>query len=240
MAENETPAGVGDVIDGAEAAGGDDPFESEEVQSFDRSYVQKLRQEAAAHRTAKQTYEKAFEGWTPDDREVWLDTIQLSVQNPQAAAERLRQIAGLLSPEEVAELEAETQKGNEGSEEPEFMTKAEFERRYKEERETDEVERQVRIIQDEAQLLGYKVGSSDYFELMWHANNETNGDLNKAHEAVEAKRQKIIDEYLEQKRNQSSGPVTSRRGGVPVSQEKPVKTFAEAREALEQYIASNK
>lgn len=205
----ETPAG-------AEAAA--DAFDDPKVESFDRAYVEKLRKEAASHRTEAQRYKEAFKGWDPEaDVPVWLETIQLAQQPgmQQAAADRLRQIADLIhkgdTPEEaVAKVDGEPPK------EPEYLTPEQLEQKLQEREQEKAVADQVQAIKSKAAELGYAENTREYHSLLWTAQNETGFDLEKAHEKLQADRQAVIDSFLEEKRLAAEGNPAVAAGGAHV------------------------
>lgn len=190
------------------------------VETFDRPYVEKLRAEAAEHRTKAKTYEQAFDGWTSDDQQVWLEAVRTAAADPAKGAEYLRKIAETLSPAEQQAVEEK------------FLTESQLNERLDRERLETETTQQLRSIKAEAAGLGYEDGSEDYFRLMWVAQNKTNLDLSKADAHIKADRQRVIDEFVEQKRQQANGPrVTT--GGSSASEEKPIRTFKDAKASLE-------
>ena len=84
-------APVGDV-------GGSDAL-PEGVQSFDRAYVEKLRNESAGYRTQLREAQQAasryevFDAYDDEDRGVWLDLASTWQADPYQAAETMRTIA---------------------------------------------------------------------------------------------------------------------------------------------------
>jgi hypothetical protein len=68
---------------------------------------------------------------------------------------------------------------------------------------------------------------------LWLAYNQTGGDLKKAHEALEAERQKIIEQYLETKKQQSEAHPRPGAGGVAPDSGEQIKDLRQARNSLE-------
>jgi hypothetical protein len=230
-----------EVVDAPEAEAPEaDPFENAEVETFDRKYVQKLRDEAASHRTKAKNYEQAFDGWDESDQQVWLETVQLARLDPKAGADRLRQITDLLAggatPEEAA---AEVDAKAEGDDEkPEFLTKAEVDKLLKERDDNAEVERRVQAIEAKAGALGYEKDSPSHTQLLVLARDVYKGDLDKAHEAIQAERQKVIDSYLAEKAKDADAHVPVGRGAAPASDVKKIDGFKASRSSLESRLAN--
>ena len=60
--------------------------------TFPRSYVEELRQEAADYRTRAKNYEQAFSGMTEQEQRTFLNLAQDITQDPAAALETLRKV----------------------------------------------------------------------------------------------------------------------------------------------------
>lgn len=210
-----------------------DPFENTAVETFDRSYVEKLRNEAAAHRTKAKSYEQAFEGWDEGDQQVWLETVQLARLDPKAGAERLRQITELLAGGATPQEAADQVDGKE----PEYLTKEEVDRLLQERDEKAHIDAQVQKIAAKAESLGYEKDSPSYTQLLVLARDVYKGDLDKAHEAIKAERQKVIDDYLAEKAAAADAHIPLRRGGAPASEIKDIKDFKDSRASLESRLA---
>lgn len=237
---------------GAPEAGADegteaDPFDSSDVQTFDRAYVQKLRDEAAKHRTAKQRYEEAFKGWEGEDADVWLDVIQAAADpnSRGSAADQLRQIADLLAPgaakdaANAAADAAEKAGGEDVDTEDRPLTKAELDKIFAEREAEAEKNRLLKEIEDEAKGLGYEKNTAGYAQLMFYANFNTKGDLQKAHELIEADRQKIIDDYIAEKSKDADLPGGNTNAGTfSVSEDKKPKSISDASNALREALAA--
>lgn len=220
-AAEATPAGTPAVETPAAApaaAPAADPFDTPEVETFDRKYVTGLREENAKHRTAVKRYEEAFKGWTPEDQDVWLETVGLASQSPAVAADRLRQIADLLHKGATVEQAVEQVAEGAAAEEPKFLTQAELDAQLAEREQNRLVEQHVVAIKKQAAELGYEEGTAAYHNLLWRATNETGNDLAKAHEAIEAERQAVIDAYVAAKAAEAeANPLGAGAGGAHVS-----------------------
>lgn len=181
-----------------------------------QSHVRELRAEAAERRTALKPYAEAFDGYDDADREVLLEVARTLKSDPKAAGEWMRSQAELLLAEQAAEVEA----GTRDPDEP--MTRAELEA-FLAERETKaaaerEQKAHVDAIVTEAKALGYDPESDrrGYARLLDVAMHETGGDLQKAHDAIKAERQKVIDEYLAAKATagDAGGTLPPQTGGA--------------------------
>lgn len=228
------------------AAAEADPFDNAEVQQFDRTYVQKLRDEAAKHRTDKKKFEDAFTGWEGEDADVWLDVIKAAADpnSKGSAAETLRKIADLLAPgdpakpaAEAAAQAAEAAEGADAASKP--LTQADIDRIFAEREAQAQQDAALKAIKDEAKELGYEERTADYAQLMFYANFETKGDLKAAHEKIQANRQAVIDEYVRTKAADANLPTGGTGGGFHVSDEKKPKTISEASDALLAMLKSN-
>lgn len=217
----------------APAAPAGDPFETG-ADTFDRAYVEKLRQESARYRTERNQFTDAFEGYEDADRGVLLDLARTLRTDPTAAAEWMR---------EQAEAILQGQQPPPAEQQPgEYLTRdqlrAEYDRLRNEERATEQRNRSVEAINTTVKELGYDPNGFDGMAFMAYAMQHHPGDLKAAHEAVSAmktaERQTAIDEYLNGKKAAAEGgvqPVHS--GGAPVAAGQTPKTNAEMRAAAE-------
>jgi hypothetical protein len=214
-----------------------DPFESG-ADSFPREYVQKLRQEAAGYRTRARELEEAYSAFAPysaEDRQVWTSLAKTMVDDPKQAAKWMREIAEAVAIDYPDEPAPAAEPDGEGSE-PQFLTKADYDKLRADERKQTDVVR----IEAEAKALGYDLDGRDYVNLLLIAQHETKGDITAAHEALKGDRQKIIDEYLSSKQADAQNAPVAPAGpvGTPASGERPIKDFKDARAALEEYLAA--
>lgn len=164
------------------------------AETFDRPYVEQLRQENARRRVEAKAFEDAFTGYNPDERQAFLD-IAAGLADPtrqEASAKRLQQIAN-----ELLESEGAPRRPT-GDVDPDQqpLTRAEFEKLSAERAEQQGIQDGIRQIVAEAKQLGYVENSPDYNELLFHASSpDVAGDLTKAHAKVQARKQEIIDSY---------------------------------------------
>ena len=68
-----------------------------EGDTFDRAYVEKLRGEAAKHRTRARSFEEAFAGYTDAEQARFLDLAKNLNHNPEAALEEFRSVTNRLA-----------------------------------------------------------------------------------------------------------------------------------------------
>lgn len=235
-------ASTAPVVDTAPATDAD-LFDDPKNEQFPRAYVEKLRNEAAGHRTRAAQYDEAFGKYSAEDQQVWRELASTVFSDQKAGARWLARIAkGLdadLTLDEAVDAagaapaaEAETAAP---AEKP--LTRAEMEKFIADRDYQREQEALITGITKEAEGLGYKDKTPEFNNLLWIAANETGGDLSKAHEKMEAQKQAIIDDYLEKKR-QGAGGVTTPKGGLPTAgAERQIKSLADAHEAAKARIA---
>jgi hypothetical protein len=96
-----------------------------------------------------------------------------------------------------------------------------------------EQDKALAAIDEKATALGYEPNSVDYVELLHLAVNDHEGDLDKAHAAVQARRQKIIDDYVAGKGQTPTPP--SPTGAAP-SGERQIGSLKEATAGLEEWL----
>lgn len=208
-----------------------DPFDDAKVETFDRKYVEKLRGEAAKHRTEKKTYEDAFSKWSPEDRAFLLQTVQTAADDPKKGAEVLRQVADLLSPAEQKALKEELSSG-EVKPEDVPLTRGEMEKFLAEKETARQQEAAVEAVTAEVEGLGFARGTEGHYRVLWLAKHKTNFDVKAAAEQIKGEKDSIISDYLKTKKGDAeshagAGP----SGGAPVSEAKPIKTFGDASES---------
>lgn len=250
-------APVTDAAPAAEAPASEAPAAEESIDldgeltgdTFDRGYVEKVRREAAKHRTSakelQQKYESLFEGFDdPADVQYLVDLARNTLNDPSATLKdwervynNIREMAGAGEPDALPE----------DSDEDRPLTRADLER-IERERAVDAAQRQI---QKEAEELGYSDPQShQYRSLMWIAANdrEVAGDIQKAHAKLEAEREALRQEgvaaYLKQIEENADAfpPVAggSAGAGGPAggTQGGPPKDWKSARASAEARIAA--
>lgn len=231
----EAPAGA--PAPAAEPASAEETFEQLiELEQLTPAQAKKLRSEAKNLRERYTPFRDTFDGWDPEDVEGLLWLAQQYRLDPAAAAEHFLTVGKQLAEEF----------GNQGAPAPEEdpdrpMTVAEF-RKWQEEQEqlsAHQSEQQiVSQLEAKANELGYKAGTPEYVSLMYLATLDekqggSDGDLDKAHKILEARKQAIIDEYVEGRRRDAQQGLGKPSPGSPaVPAEREIKTDDQAKAAL--------
>lgn len=210
-----------------------DPYDNSEVTSFDRAYVQKLRDEAAGRRTALKPYEDAFGGYEADDQKVWFDLAQLMKTDPAAAAaEFIRLGEGVKSQLNPPTVEAQAE-----TEQP--LTRADLERLLGEREQQATLQKETESILAKVTAAGFAAGTPEHREVLYLAAHETGGDLDAALKLQKDRERAVVDRYLTGKSGQRTPQVVTNQGG-PAGTGTPVRTFADARAAAEARIAAGR
>ena len=210
---------------------------------FDRGYVEEVRGEAQRYREEARAaqeqlagYEKVYGAYEPEDRAVWLDIATTWASDPRQAATIMQQIAQAVlgennqpvDEEVIDELEADSP-----------LTQEQVAELVREQIETAEYERQqdamVETIYASMRKAGIEPRSRDGIAVLWTANNETDGDIDKAIEMFEADRRKAVDQYVAD-RAAGKRPTPAPANGVPASAHAPVTNLEDARKAADAYI----
>lgn len=207
-----------------------DPFDDPANERFDRTYVERLRREAADARVSGKPFKDAFDGYQQEEVEALLDLVTTIRQDPRTAAARMAELVDVIN----QQFQEEAPPG----EEPEVVTRAEVERMLAEREQEKSISSAVQSIEQQASELGYKKGSRDYVTLLWTAQNETNYDLKAAHETIKADRQRVIDEYVSGKEKDADGSATRPPGGGAGSEPRKAGDFKDARARLEARLAA--
>jgi hypothetical protein len=92
------------------------------------------------------------------------------------------------------------------------LTMKQYEEMRQREAQDAQINERLAEIDKQAKEWGYEPNTPGYIDLLWRANNQTNFDLAKAHESIQADRQKVIDDYLAEKEKQANGPAVIRNG----------------------------
>lgn len=186
----------------------------ESADSFPREYVEKLRKESASYRERAKKFETTFEGLDENDRETFLWLVDQYKGDAKAAGKEMLRLAQTLVGDEA--------EGESAPAEPQYMTKADYERIRAEEA----TNARVAKIEADAQALGYKMESTEYMTLLLTANREAGGDIHKAHEMIKAREESIaksaIEKFLADKQASAEGSpaVPPSGGGVPSGERK--------------------
>lgn len=224
------------------------PEGEQQPETFDRAYVEKLRREAAEHRTEAQRFKEAFDGYSPEEVSFLLDLTKGLASPDQRvdAAQRLAKVAEAVLAEggTPAQAQQAVEAAAEGAKPEDVLTKAEYERLRAEEARDREAAEAVEKVEAEARSLGYDEKNPDS-ALFWNFavnSKEHPGDLQKAHEAVEAYKATIIKGYVEQHQERRGRfPALPTTGATPAPPAGEVpKTFKTAREAVEARVAASR
>lgn len=211
-----------------------DPFDSEEVQQFDRAYVKALREEAAGYRTKvkdSEKYKSVFEGYDEESQNVLLNTLNLLKTDTPKGVEALQQIVQALTPAEQEELE--TALDDQTGETKPVDVQAEVERILAERDVNSKQEAAIQGVIKEVEDAGFAAGTPDHIKVLWIAHNMTNNDLGEAVKVVKAERQSIIDEYIKSKTDANGRFITPTEGTSVSESTGSARTPKEARERLE-------
>lgn len=203
------------------------------IKQFPREYVEKLRAEAAKHRTAAreaqeareqlETRYKPFESYDDSDMRVWSQLATDWQTDPRSAAATMRQIASNVlqdpsaSPadkaeaaDQIAEIDKAEQTGQTTDVEKMIEERiAAHDRQQKLNEGVAQIDRQLAE-------AGHERGTFPYSAVLWFATNdpETNGDIGKSLEKFNGFKQSVIDEYVESVKNGSRTPVGTAADGV--------------------------
>lgn len=190
-------------------------------------YERRLREENAEYRKRWGQYEELFDGFEDDDtRGAVEELVRLAKSGDPAAVTQVAEVFGLQVPE---------------GENPEYMTRAEVEAFYSERDQERAQQSAVEDVYRQAESLGYKRDTEEMVRLLWHLNQQDVPDIQSAHEQISGERQKIIDAYLEEKRQTArETPRQSAGGGSVPNTSKPPSTPTEAREAALARFAANR
>lgn len=237
------PAGgePGLSTDGAAPAPASDPFDTETNTQFDRAYVTKLREEAARHRTeaaaAKKNterYQSVFSAWGDDDADVLLDVLAEAAQDPKAGAARLKEIAAILA----GDIQ-ETTTADAGTPKSTAITQEDLDRLLTEREQAASLKQEVARVESEAEALGYKKGSADYFKLLWMTKETHNFDMGAADKAIKAEKEAAVAEYLAKKAADADGGAGAPpAGGAPPSNSEPITNLKQASASARARIAA--
>lgn len=235
-----------EVTDAGEVVDLDALLDEEKPLDLDRA--RKLRSEARnlrvrLHETEErwQPWNEITEGFEPDD----LEAVQALVRNlrhdPAAAEAMMRRYLGLEAEQPLPEPSAAA----EGSEKGQYLTEADLEKLLVEREAKAQRDAEIRQIHDEASKLGYdpkaKPGTAEhekFVRLAYLANHRTDGDIAKAHEALEAEQQAIIDAYVARQKQAANGaPTPPPAGGAP-SSEREINSLQDARRAAMERVGA--
>lgn len=233
-------AGPPPESEGEEAAGGEFlaglPDEAQH-------YIRGLRDEAAERRVTARELEEAytpfkavFDGVDEQTRDAVLNLAGTLISDPEnAGPTELLRVAKALTGDRFEEV-------IKGLDQPKYLTPEEVQAQIEEHEKAKTEEKQraeaIAQVEKEADDLGYKDDPAGRSLLFFYAHQETEGDISKAHEKVEAYRQQIVDGFVSSQKQKNSGfPAQPSGGGEPPAEQKGgPKTLGDARSAAEARI----
>lgn len=226
-----------------------------------RSYFARIRKERDEARQGSEKakrYEDAFAGMHPEDADAVLGFVQLLQQDPAAAAAWMRENADALSPAQEKAMERAAQAANQpeaapsAQDEDEFdpydqeriaklaeeRAEAKFQELMAQREQAAAVESARAEIEREAKDLGYSPEGDDawrYKALLLRARDEFNGDLRKAHEALEADATRRAQALLKAKAEEAERKVPPEEGRAPAGRSEP-RSMADAEKAMKERL----
>lgn len=196
-----------------------------------RKYIESLRSESAKYRQRGQRYNEVFDGYEDEAVDEWLSLASTLREDPRAAATRFQEIA-----QAILEANQEDEPVVDHAAEAEVLTRAQFEQLMAEREAKADLERRVAKIEADATTMGYTVGDDRYQELLYVASTLPSGSIQEAHAKLAARDQAVIDRYVASL-GAKPAPAAPSANGAPASGERSIKTFAQANEALDAYLA---
>lgn len=192
-------------------------------------------------------------GMNPNDRQVLLGIYQQFLTDPAAGAEAFRALADQIAPAGTPASPSGTPPAGappaDGAPpDPDApMTRAEFDEYNRQQAQTAEQAKAeqaaVATMYAEMKTLGYDPESSDPVkkdeadEVIWQAAHRTGGDLKAADAVLKARRQAIIDGYVNGKKADAGTPGTPETGQSPSGSTPPGKV--DPRAAMEARLEAN-
>lgn len=257
----DVPAPDGDAV--AESVAPEDTLDNEiprGADTFDRKYVEELRQEARKYRERAKTAEAAaskydvFEQFPEQDQQIWTEMAGKWLQDPKQSAEIMQTIASNVlvdpnaTPEEKMEAAQDAVEVAEAQADP-TITQEQVDKLVEEKlaaRDQQQKQAQsVEAIHKQIEDAGYEKGTLEMFSVLWIANNDPSveGNLDKAIEKFRDREKGTIDKYLQQKTG-TIPPVampSSGAGGVETNQA-PTRghEMEEARKAADAWLESRR
>lgn len=199
--------------------------------SFDRAYVEKLRQESASYRTKAKEYEpyaQVFESYEEEDRAVWQEAMRRFKDDPKDGGEYLRQIADAV----LAEYQ-EKQEELVTDDQDRPLTMAQYTALREAEREKAEKDAEVARIEKTAAGLGYDTTSEEYTYLLTVASRLPDGSIEKAHAKITAAEEARFEARLAKMQAEAEDSPTAPNAGsgAAPSTERSLKTWKDAERA---------
>lgn len=217
----------------ADEATSESTEESTEQKTFPQEYVHELREEAKGYREALSEYEKVF---GDEVGQTWKTAAEMWRENPEAVAQWMAENAKPFLNDDDDEDDVDD---DDDAAEP-FVTIDMLQEVLNERDETFQEAQALAELDRMAESLGYSPDSPEYVELLWFANNETEGDLEAADAKVKERREALLSELIDAKKGERENAASlppEGSGGAP-SNEKPITSWGDARASAEARIAN--
>lgn len=187
-------------------------------------HIKGLRKESAKYRTRAKDLESKYSKYEADEVKPFLaaadalaagDTDVVSawvVRNAAAALGVGEDVLMALAVGDAGQIEETAEETGLTPEKIQEMVQAGIQEALAAKDYDDKVHR----VEENAKALGYTPETRDYMNLLWLAHHEYDGDLDKAHKALESEPQKHVDAFMEAKRETSRGtpkPMSGRPAG---------------------------
>lgn len=192
-------------------------------------------------------YSSAFEGYSQEQQQALADLLTLMRESPSDAAPILRELAGVLGPEEIAEVKETLEQGTSEVDIPEADPTKSMKEQFEEwmsERDSAtkaqaERDRLATEVEKKIDALGYKAvsedapASPDRLALYVLAANRFQGDIDRAHAHIQEWKQSVFTEMKNQisANNEGFAPNPGHGSAAEPGVKRP-STFAEATKAL--------
>jgi hypothetical protein len=188
--------------------------------TFDRPYVEKLRQEAAQYRTRARQYEEAFDGYDDETRQAFLDFARLqyaAANGDEAAMAQLQEFYGDDEDDDTPDDGVPQFQSREEFEQfQRQVAREEAERLYQERESHQQQIAAVEQVKVTARAMGYDTASPDYVLLMQFANQpdviSLDDPLVEADRRVKAYQQQLVAQFTGQKAAQADTTVAAPSG----------------------------
>lgn len=215
--------GEADVLDGDLPEG---------MRTFNRSYVERVRAEAAKHRVSAREAQAEiermrgrygeFEQYDDNDFAVWKQLATGWNNDARQTAETMRVIANNVLGDPTA-TPAERQEAKEtiqdldkadapGPTDPSVDER--IEAKLKEHADNQAMQQRVRAIETQLTEAGYPKGSMEYSAVLWYATNDPSvkGDIGAAIQKFQGFRQSVVDDYVQSVKDGKVPPRTASPG----------------------------
>lgn len=164
-----------------------------------QSEVKRLRNEAAENRVEAKKFTEAFDGWQDSDVTGFLEIAAGLSSDQNADVEQSARRLLLAGKNILESLGVDV--GDIAAPDPNRpMTRAEYQREQEridaERREQQDLDTRMREIDRQVEELQYEKGSTAHILLLQFAAQSDDGDVQKAHEALQAYNKSIVDETI--------------------------------------------